>query len=729
VVVWPLSLGEGLGWAPAPLASIPNHRNHTSIPDPSPSRGKGVGGRLRARAPCNLQTRQQHSPCIIAGAKRLADTTPESREEREAHWWRDWWAADYSWDGLAKKEILGGGQWGEKTLQDYWRRDPATREARSDAALKTSGELVELDGRWWHLAHLPRLGGRDGGTFSWKTSLDAPEWARLSAILAERLTLAKETPGEFGFSDSRGTVVYQPSGADRRARLDGTVVSALPLRAPPPGGDVEPIHLICDRAMFLADLDHTGAAFGPGASFASALFSGRARFHGTIFLKLARFNNTIFSKTASFTRAIFYGDVYLNRAIFLENAEFGGTEFGGKVEFSDSIFSGFAGFYSAMFRRSAIFERTIFTLESGFNSAIFYHDSSFRGARFLGDVSFFRANFCMDANFRSIAFCGFAIFQDAEFLGDATFSNSQFDRAANFSGSFGRGGSFRSAVFDHQVTFSSRVDRPEEGFAGAFYGARFADIADFSKSGPPRPGTDRNDGSRMAIAFAEALFEKTLILTDGSDQDAAQAFREGTMKVVRETPKGQERDDLLDRLEAGCRTVKIAMGKARDEAREQRYYRFQLQARQARGDTHWTEKRFGQLYGLVSDYGGSLGRPLGWWIGLAVLLGLVYWLWAGGMNGTLAGDLAGIAAAPLSGESWANPAAAMSFSAGRSLFLNAWLGVPDKDPTTWQWIFLHGYGPGWGLLVRLVSAFQSILSGILLFLFALAVRRRFQIGG
>ncbi len=110
-------------------------------------------------------------------------------------------------------------------------------------------------------------------------------------------------------------------------------------------------------------------------------------------------------------------------------------------------------------------------------------------------------------------------------------------------------------------------------------------------------------------------------------------------------------------------------------------------------------------------------------------MGLLYWLWAGGMNGSLFRDVAAIVAAPLRGESWANLAAGLNFSTGRSLFISAWLGVPDRDPTTWQWIFLNGYGPGWGFLVRIVAALQSIASGVLIFLFALAVRRRFQIGG
>ena len=37
-------------------------------------------------------------------------------EQIEEDWWANWWAADYSWEGLAKRRIDDG-----RTLQDYWR--------------------------------------------------------------------------------------------------------------------------------------------------------------------------------------------------------------------------------------------------------------------------------------------------------------------------------------------------------------------------------------------------------------------------------------------------------------------------------------------------------------------------------------------------------------------------------------------------------------------------------
>lgn len=713
----------------------------------------------------------------------MADTTPETKEERQARWWRDWWAADYSWDGLAKKEILGGGQWGEKTLQDYWRRDPETGEARTDEAMKAVGELVEHGGQWWHLAHLPTMGGRESGAYSWKNNLDAPDWVRLATIITDRLAVAKETPGTLNLSPPTGALCHQPLGADKRARLDGMISFGPVSSRPQPEGKVEPINLVCDQAAFIGTLKHSNAVFGPGASFRLASFSGRSYFDGATFAGEAIFQGTAFSNDtrfvgvtfsmsgrfdqaaffedvsfenavfsngagfceagfsglALFRRATFAGDSAFESAAFSGGANFVGATFAGIAGFHGAGFFGYANFNSATISGDAYFGQAAFSGDAGFEGVIFSEGTRFDAAAFSRNALFCRARFSKDARFDAAVFSGSAVFDGSTFSGNARFDNARFERVATFSEDrslgepvenavFKQDGSFRNAVFEHQVAFSAQVAQPEGGFAGAFYGTRFADIADFSRSGPPRPGTtDRNDGARMAVAFVEAFFEKTLILTDGSDQDAARAFRDGTMKVVREIPAGAAREELLDQLEAGCRTVKIAMGKARDEVREQRYYRFQLQARHARKDTHWSERFFGRLYGLASDYGGSLGRPLMLLAGLAVVSGLFYWLWAAGLDLGVKADVAAMRTRQ-SGLGLHDLFEAFSYAAARSLLANIWL-APQTDPQSWSAVFLNGHGAVWGFAVRLASALQSILSGVLIFLFALAVRRRFQIGG
>src|SRR5262249_28755675 len=88
----------------------------------------------------------------------------------------------------------------------------------------------------------------------------------------------------------------------------------------------------------------------------------------------------------------------------------------------------------------------------------------------------------------------------------------------------------------------------------------------------------------------------------------------------------KEREDWrLAELEGGCRAIKTAMGKQRDEALEQRYYRFQLIARRAQRATPFTEKLFSYLYAWTSKYGASIGRPFVSVLMLVAAMTLVYW--------------------------------------------------------------------------------------------------------
>lgn len=53
-------------------------------------------------------------------------------------------------------------------------------------------------------------------------------------------------------------------------------------------------------------------------------------------------------------------------------------------------------------------------------------------------------------------------------------------------------------------------------------------------------------------------------------------------------------------------------------------------------------------------------------------------------------------------------------------------GVAPYEPS-WASAVLYGYGPGWGLLVRFLATLQSLIAIVIVFLLALAIRRRFQI--
>ena len=111
-----------------------------------------------------------------------ADKQDEKTKALLDKWWEDWWAQDFSWDGLTKREWEG---WSvtlddaiietadaprgarDANLQDYFRWNPSTRELRNNAALKVQG-LLWSDDRYalFHIMHVP-LRWSDGIP-SWK---------------------------------------------------------------------------------------------------------------------------------------------------------------------------------------------------------------------------------------------------------------------------------------------------------------------------------------------------------------------------------------------------------------------------------------------------------------------------------------------------------------------------------------------------------------------------------
>ena len=163
------------------------------------------------------------------------------------------------------------------------------------------------------------------------------------------------------------------------------------------------------------------------------------------------------------------------------------------------------------------------------------------------------------------------------------------------------------------------------------------------------------------------------------------------------------------------------MGRASDKSREQMFYRFEVLARRERRERRgmpWGEKFFSRLYGHASDYGASMARPLGWLIVLIGLFGVGFFFWAYALGLVGAGDrrIDVITAAWQAFDlSWANvfkPLFALSADAQ----VEGSLGDRLLGATPWV-----------AFAVRAAATIQSLLAIVLAFLFALAVRRRFQI--
>jgi hypothetical protein len=139
----------------------------------------------------------------------------------------------------------------------------------------------------------------------------------------------------------------------------------------------------------------------------------------------------------------------------------------------------------------------------------------------------------------------------------------------------------------------------------------------------------------------------------------------------------------------------------------QQFYRFELLARRAQRDTPAWEKLFSLLYGAASNYGASMARPFGALFVLVGLFALYYHLRAYGLSLSWPPD-------------WAQTVASLEFSASRVFPFGAFEDVSKN----WIGMFTSGL---FRLEMRILGSVQSALALALVFLFGLAVRRRFQI--
>jgi hypothetical protein len=611
---------------------------------------------------------------------------PKSPEQREREWWNAWWAEDYSWDGLAKKPWTGwvvaeadgaiheegqapaGAAVRPATLQDYWREQEGDLIASPDG--KARFTRVHLPPAW-----------RDG------TPTEKGDWAdkALDLILAPRLRAGAQTKvSVFGIA----------KGADRRAQLQG----AMLLRAAThPEGVKSPVHLKASGAAFLRGANFSNQHFGPGAGFNRATFSGNAVFESATFSGNAGFNRATFSGIAWFKSATFSGD-----------AGFEGATFSGNAGFEGATFSGDAGFSGATFKKLASFSKT-------------------RGGED-----------------KAVTFGQAAAFQNAQFEGVAQFEGAQFKGVMDFD----------TAVFKQFADFSGAgVAEKEPDWRGGFDGARFEASLDV-----------RGLDLKAVSLFEGARFDRGVML-DRVDVKAERAAQATALLLAR---NAEDREPALRALESGALRLKQAMEAEKDYTREQAFHALELRARRLRKDTAWTEKVFSFGYLVFARYGASIGLPFAWLAAAIVGFAGFYWMLERGAGGTGASLASVSIARPVD----ADLVAATRYSLSRVFPLGTWdesdepvRVVEDKDaasafdcsfrerlaaigecrPTADRFVQKDAAGQDirdknkkpvadttrlelHRTVLALVSTLQTIFAGGLYFLFALAVRRKFQIG-
>ena len=481
-----------------------------------------------------------------------------------------------------------------------------------------------------------------------------------------------------------------------------------------------------DSATFGGVAIFGSAIFGDGARFNSAIFKNGAAFDSAIFGDGARFEAAKFRSAASFVSAIFGDGARFGSAIFGGGARFGSAIFGEGTDFDSATFEGWARFGSATFKGVVSFDWAIFEEWARFGSATFKGVASFGWATFGDRANFDWATFEGRANFSRATFGDGAVFEGTRFFGPAFFQTCREDSQSRFRGAF----SFQDAIFSDTVSFS-QTDLPAGKAAHrAFSATRFKEPARFEEF----------DLTAFA-AFDGATFEKGLIVDDPG-QDADRLYWRGYTAAIevsrqdeadsgrrwywpfRGKARGKALDTRLSALEGGLRTLKLAMDKASDRIREQRYYRYELITRRKRPSTPMWERLVSWLFWLLSDYGGSMWRPFVSFFVITISFAFFYFAWANALDTGLARWSDGTGSA-----------SAIGFSMGQAFRpFGVWWGpsmpaipISGLDTAPWEVRIAHAAGTAGWVGIKALATIQSFFSLVLLFLFALAVRRRFQI--
>jgi len=601
----------------------------------------------------------------------MRETTPLTPEEEEARWWAEWFERDYSWEGLGRVCLghppissIYPKSWrgwvvvkenGKRfcrpqgdapkhalpaSLQDYWRADPDDNwRLRNKDELRKAGELTEINGEEWHIAHLPdRL--PDGTRQGWKADEHHENWDTLDAVLGSRLAVVT--------TETSFNTFGSPEDSDCRAQLDGAVLG----RALPKLEDASsPLHVSAQRSAHLYGVYYKNRVFGPGASFDHARFAGNAWFDNAIFTGDARFDNASFAGYVSFLGASFAGNAWFNNASFADNTRFDGVVFKNSVKFTGACFSKEIRFGGSSYEDGPYTAFSSFLGRADFRDAVFEKSVHFIGTRFHGKTRFTRAQFKAPADFNGLAFSG-----------------------------------------------------PEINWRGAFDTARFEDFLDF-----------RDSQYRLIAMFDGARIEGGIAYPKPGETDALRIFDKEVIAPVR-SGDPEARDEAFKAVEDGARALKHQMRLQADHMREQRFYRFELIARRLQSTTRWSERLSSYAFEALADYGLSFARPLAALLVTALLFAAIYFLAAAVLTDMSLDTMTVQWGAPI------HPAVAHALE----LALTNMLGPLRYWGSDFQPYEGQG-GTGFRLVIGGLGLLHQLLSLILIFLAALALRRRFQI--
>jgi uncharacterized protein YjbI with pentapeptide repeats len=282
-----------------------------------------------------------------------------------------------------------------------------------------------------------------------------------------------------------------------------------------------------------------------------------------------------------------------------KRAMFDDVRFIAPVNFSGATFKGVVGFNDVRFRSSSLFNGARFKAGVHFNGSSFEDDASFSFARFASDAVFLGVRFHRGCDFVECRFRHGLYFIPRRIPNDGTMSNPMFLGDADFTrSSFGGRTLFRDATFSRRVSFCSI--RSEVAFA--LEGTAFSGAPDFTEATfhePPR----LDDCVIVQAKTPYGIFADDPAKDPRPPSILFDMYR-SDFNVAR------DKDE-----HARLRKLRKMAADAKDHENELKFNGYEIAARR-----FWVDKpnglRFwlGWLYGLTSNYGQSILRPLLLWL-------------------------------------------------------------------------------------------------------------------
>jgi uncharacterized protein YjbI with pentapeptide repeats len=508
-----------------------------------------------------------------------------------------------------------------------------------------------------------------------------------------------------------------------------------------------------EGVVFFDELSMQRALVRGATSFAGAEFHQDVDMRGSSFISSLSLNDALFLSNLSLhdircgplnlSRTTIAGATYLNDSILFDSFRCIGVVTLGPAQFNNVIWLANADFSDAAFLAASTFKNSIFGRLARFSETVFLGNSIFEGATFSRKVDFLGANtwrpvFSSDTNIRNA---------NVEFLERF---HSDLHLAADFwekRGSFHRV-TFKDAIFAGEANFSGRSFLSPANFSGAiflgptnFSNSRIHESMSFQSAFfvPVRAPSKQNQGillermepplqkSNEALAEIRGLQVDTPFVRQLSYQaepDQISFFKERT-RILLESP------ETLIRYQDGFRFLRRQMEARSDSSQAYAFYRLELETRRERTDLegHWWEEPVSNLYGRLSAYGSNPIYPLAWLVLIVPLFGALY---------------AAMGSLWTTNVSMEDLFRGIEFSAAQSVTFGFWnelhpcsdlAALSEIPPPNELFCEDHpnvhpeAYSSLSQLSLGVLSTLQSVISLILLFLSALAIRRRFQTSG